>query len=130
MRFTAVGALALAAMLAACDGAPATVLRLENATDIPLAVHVDDAWVGTYPAGETRDVPIRDGAPYRIDVRSESGAILSALEVSLEDASMIAADRRSIQATTDTPCGMIRLTVGSAAEAPMPPSTSTPGACP
>lgn len=115
---------------AACAGAPEAHLRLENGTDIPLAVHVNDAWVGTYEAGRTVDVPIRAEAPWRIEALSDSGAVLSALDASADDAARVIDGTRSLSATSDTPCGMIRITVGDAAEEPMPAPTSSAGPCP
>jgi hypothetical protein len=131
IRRVLVTAALTAALVAACQSRPATHATLENATDIPLAVHVNDAWVGTYGAGATVVVPIPDGgAPYRIEARSASGAVLSSLDVTADDALRAQAGTRSLRATSDTPCGMIRLTFGDAAEEAMPASTSTPGACP
>ena len=117
--------------VAGCQGAPSAHVVLENATGIPLAAHVNGAWVGTYPAGATAEVPIRgaDG-PYRIEVRSDSGATLSSLDISVDDAVKAQAGTGSLRATTDTPCGMIRLTFGDAAVESMPVSTSEPGPCP
>lgn len=114
----------------ACQATPSAHVVLENATGIPLAAHVNGAWVGTYPAGATAEVPIPGAAPYRIDVRSKSGAALTALDISADDVMQVQAGRRSLRATADTPCGMIRLTFGDAAVELMPVSTSEPGPCP
>jgi hypothetical protein len=132
IRATLVAAiLATSAAIAGCQGAPAAHATLENRTDVPLAVHVNGGWVGTYPAGATAEVPIRDGgAPYRIEARSASGAVLSALDVTVDDAQRVRTGTRSLSATSDTPCGMIRLTFGDAAVQPMPVPTSAPGPCP
>jgi hypothetical protein len=128
----AVGVALLAALaLVGCQDAPSGHAVIENATDIPLAVHVNGTWVGTYPAGATAEVPIRIGAgPFRLEARSDSGATLSALEVTADDVAAVNAGTRSLQATSDTPCGMIRLTYGDAAVEPMPAATSAPGPCP
>ena len=123
--------LAASVAIAGCQGAPTAHARLENRTDVPLAVHINGGWVGTYPAGATAEVPIRDGgAPYRIEARSGSGAVLSALDVTADDAQRVRAGTRSLTATSDTPCGIVRLTFGGAAVEPMPVSTSSPGPCP
>ncbi len=131
-RAALVAVLVAASMaVASCQGAPAAHVVLENRTDIPLAVHVNGGWVGTYPAGATVEVPIRDGSPpYRIEARSGSGAVLSALDASVDDAQRVLAGTRSLSATSDMPCGIIRLTFGDAAVEPMPVPTSAPGECP
>lgn len=124
-------ALAVSVAIAGCLSAPAAHARLQNGTDVPLAVHVNGGWVGTYPAGATVEVPIRDGgAPYRIEARSGTGAVLSALDVTADDAQRVRTGTRSLSATSDTPCGMIRLTFGDAAVEPLPVPTSVPGPCP
>lgn len=133
MRVRALGvALGLAALLllAGCSRTVPQV-QLENGTGIPLAVHVNGSWLGTYPAGAVVDVPIgADGPPWSIDVKSGSGAVLGTLEISADDMQRADAGTRSLRATTDTPCGVFRLTFGDAAVEPMPVSTALPGPCP
>lgn len=114
-----------------CQDPPSGHAVVENATSIPLAVHVNGTWVGTYPAGATAEVPIRGGSgPFRLEARSDSGATLSALDITADDVIQVGAGTRSLRATSDTPCGMIRLTYGDAAVDPMPVATSEPGPCP
>ena len=124
-------ALITAVAVAGCQDAPSGHAVIENATDIPLAVHVNGTWVGTYPAGATAEVPIRTGdGPFLLEARSDSGATLSALDVTADDVMAVGDGTRSLRATSDTPCGMIRLTFGDAAVEPMPAATSEPGPCP
>jgi hypothetical protein len=125
--------LALLAALSLLAGCSRTLpqVQVENGTDIPLAVHVNGEWLGTYPAGAVADVAIRAaGPPWSIDVRSGSGATLTSLAISADDLQRVDAGTRSLQATADTPCGTIRLTFGDAAIEPLPFSTSPPGPCP
>lgn len=126
----AAAVLAASVAIAGCQAEPAAHVMLENDTDIPLAVHVNGGWLGTYPAGAVAEVPIRLAPPYRIEARSDSGAVLSALEVTTDDAQRVLAGARSLRATSDTPCGMIRLTFGDVAAEPMPAPKSAPGPCP
>lgn len=126
-------ALVLLAALSVLAGCSRTVpqVQVENGTDIPLAVHANSAWLGTYPAGAVADVPIgAAGPPWSIDVRSPSGATLTSLAISADDLQRVDAGTRSLQAVADTPCGTIRLTFGDAAIEPLPASTSPPGPCP
>lgn len=105
-------------------------VQVENGTDIPLAVHVNGEWLGTYPAGAVADVAIgAAGPPWSIDVRSASGAILATLGITAEDMQPADSGPGGLQATADTPCGTIRLTFGIAAIGPLPVSTSPRGPC-
>jgi hypothetical protein len=117
---------AVIAMVAAC-GAPGSgsAVRLENATTVPVAVHLNDAWVGTYPAGAIVDVPIGQAAlPIVIEARSPSGAVLASLTASESDI----ADARGVGEWV-LPCGAIRLSLSMADQEPIPTPAAL-AACP
>jgi hypothetical protein len=109
-------AAALIATVAACATAGSgPTVRLENATTIPVAVHLNDAWVGTYPAGAIVDVPIGQAAiPLVIEARSQSGAVLASLTAAESDI----ADARGV-AEWMLPCGAIRLSLSATDQEPI-----------
>lgn len=128
-----VAAAVLALTIAACDAipssTPAPVVHLQNQTDIPVAIHVNDAWVGTYPAGASTEVtiPVQE-REYRIEARSPSGTTLITL---LGPASMVNAAQAQEQvfdAWEDVPCGRIALSVGTPPDRPAPEAPTGP--CP
>lgn len=130
------GALLVGLALAACDVAvpPADRIALENRTDTPVAVHVNGGWVGTYPAGAVVNVPIRGhgGPPFRIEARSPSGAILSELTLSAQDAREVAEGRSSMSGGGAVPCGWIEWSYGTKVlegREPVAPQDPT-GPCP
>ena len=108
---------------------PADTIQLTNATTTAVAVHVNGGWAGTYPAGAVTDVPIvgHGGPPFTIEVRSPSGAILSSVTFSADDARGVAAGSGSMSTGGDVGCGWIEIrygnvqgTLGGAAEPPAP----------
>lgn len=130
------GALLVGLALAACavSVSPADRIALENRTDTPVAVHVNGGWVGTYPAGAVVNVPIRGhgGPPFRIEVRSPSGAILYELTLSAGDALAVAEGQSSMTTGSAVPCGWIELSYGITVlegREPVAPQSPT-GPCP
>jgi hypothetical protein len=79
--------IAVALLVAGCAGFtadPALRLGLDNATDRPVLVYVNDEWVGTFPAGTTRDditTGAHGGPPWRLEARTDKGIVLVAAEV-------------------------------------------------
>jgi hypothetical protein len=93
---------------------------LGNRTDIPVAVHVNGAWVGTYAPGALTEVAIggHGGPPYVVEVRSPTGNLLASITISAQEAQEAAAGEMSMGTTAGLPCGAIHLTYGSPAEMP------------
>lgn len=119
------------------SGGPADRIRLTNQTNIAVAVHVNGGWAGTYPPGAVADVPIRGhgGPPFRVEVRSPSGASLAELTISASDVTVVADGSTAMSTGSGVPCGWIELAygevpdqgpVGGGGVAPAPPT----GPCP
>ena len=130
-RLAAIVVFALA--IAACEALPteAPIVHLHNETNTPLAIHVNDAWVGTYPPGAASEipVPVQEGE-YRIVARSPSGTELLTL---LGTASMVDAAQAGdhvFDAWTDLRCGRITMSVGQPADIDRPPANPPVGTCP
>jgi predicted RNA methylase len=110
-------------------------VRVENATDIPVAVYVEDDWRGTDEPGSTLVVPLGAGSPpLTIEARSPSGATLATLEV---DAARLEALRQGdpdnvLTEEFGVPCGVIRIVVGEhpAGWAPAPAEAVAGEPCP
>lgn len=85
----ATGALLVAAMLGACGSAgPAATIGMVNATTIPVAVHVNGAWVGTFaPMTEHREIKVsgHGGPPWRIEFFGPDGEQMGDFDASLDD---------------------------------------------
>lgn len=114
----------LACVLAACAPAATTEMQLENLTDVPVAVHVDGAWVGTYPADTSRSVPVPGSAPHLVEIFTGSGARL--VEWGFGDADVAGGG----VSTTEVPCGVIRLSVGRVELPALAPRTEPGAPCP
>jgi hypothetical protein len=114
----------LACVLAACAPAASTEMQLENLTDVPVAVHVDGTWVGTYPADTSRSVPVPGPAPHLVEIFTGSGARL--VEWGFGDADVAGGG----VSTTEVPCGVIRLSVGRIELPAMDASAPRIGTCP
>ncbi len=88
----ALAAGALAGLVAGCAGFttdPALTLGLDNGTDRPVLLYVNDEWVGTFPVGAERDdITTSDhgGPPWRIEARTDAGVVLGSFEASGDDA--------------------------------------------
>jgi hypothetical protein len=114
----------IAWLFAACVPAASTEMQLENLTDVPIAVHVDGTWVGTYPADTTRSVPVPGTAPHLVEIFTASGARL--VEWGFSDADVSGGG----VATTEVPCGVIRLSVGRLELPALAPRVEPGAPCP
>ena len=83
---TAAGALLVAAAISACGSAgPAETIGMVNATTIPVAVHVNGTWVGTFPAwSEQREIVVtgHGGPPWHIEFFGPDGEVMGNLDAS------------------------------------------------
>ena len=72
------------------------------------------------------------GAPYEIETRSPTGAILGFVSVNASQAASLADGGPAVVTETGVPCGVIRLVVGDlpANEAPAPAASIAPGPLP
>lgn len=86
---TAAALTALAAVLSGCGAAgPAATIGMVNATTIPVAVHVNGAWVGTFPAwSERREIVVtgHGGPPWRVEFFGPDGERMGDLDASLDE---------------------------------------------
>lgn len=121
------GALVLAACALPADG---PTVRLENGTTVAVAVHVNERWVGTYPAGAVAEVPIGGHGvpPLRITALSPTGAVLVDYTATEDDVS----GSTGGGGEAVLPCGAIRLSVNvSVVElGPLHTPEGQPGPCP
>lgn len=117
--------LIVAGCLAQAPDGPAA--RLENGTTVPVAVYMNDSWVGTYPPGAEVDVPIgRAEIPVVIEARSPSGALLVSFTATADDIAGTAGGA----GMTVSSCGPIRLSVSQVELDPLPTPEVAPGPCP
>ena len=130
---------ALAALALATSGCARTAvaditITLDNLTDSPIGLYVNGEWVGTYPAGATTEQPLGDhgGAPYAVEARSDSGAVLAMVGVNEAQARALAQDGPAVAIEQGVPCGVVRIVVGELGpdEAPAPAASVPPGPCP
>jgi hypothetical protein len=131
----AVAVVLLVSMVACSRTAVSDItITLDNLTDTPVGLYVNDEWVGTYPAGATVQEPLGDhgGAPYVVEVRTPSGASLARAEVNEAQAASLTGGGMAIASEVGLPCGIIRLVIGDLAadEAPAPAESVPPGVCP
>jgi hypothetical protein len=134
-----IGTLAIALLLlvsmAACSRTAASdiTITLDNLTDTPVGLYINDEWVGTYPAGASVQEPLGDhgGAPYVVDVRTPAGTSLARANVNEAQAASITDGGPAVAAEVGLPCGVIRLVIGVLAEgeAPAPAESVAPGSC-
>jgi len=130
--------LAIALVVAGCvspRSAADVQLQLDNATDTPVGLYVDGTWIGTYPAGATTTLPLRQQGdpPYRIEARSPSGTVLAATEVNVPSLeSLEAGTGMPVGESVGLPCGVVTLLVGELApdQALSPAMSVPPGPCP
>lgn len=110
----AVVALALLALVGAgCGLVPGPRAHLKNLTDIPVAVHINGSWVGTYPPGAIAEVPIGGGdPPYAIEVLSPTGARLASIAVTSDVLTEAVEGTQSLGQDADVPCGTVAIWVG------------------
>jgi hypothetical protein len=91
-------------------GPPAQVI---NQTTEPIAIHVDERWVGTYAPGSTTRFPLGDGSPpIEIEARSGSGHALLGVDVTADDLAEIAAGG-GMSVGADLPCGHLEIQIGA-----------------
>ena len=107
-------------VLAGCGVLPASgpALRFDNQTNTPAAVHVNGAWVGTYPQGASVDVSLagRGQPPYEVTVHWPSGAVALQLDVTAAD--IRAAASAGMSTSAELPCGTIQLSFGLSGQPP------------
>ena len=132
MRLVALVGVVLAGLvLASCSGPPpGPTITLSNRTDIPIAVHVNSVWVGTYGPGAEAPAPLGvvAGPPYRIDFKSPTGAVLMSWEIAEP---LVDPLTESSVARVDLPCGTIEAWEGLAPTQPRPEPVFPPaGPCP
>ena len=76
----------LAAVLSGCGAAgPTETIGMVNATTIPVAVHVNGTWVGTFPAwSEHREIVIggHGGPPWKVEFFGPDGEVMGDLDIS------------------------------------------------
>jgi hypothetical protein len=128
-------AVALLVSMAACSRTAASdiTITLDNLTDTPVGLYVNDEWVGTYPAGASVQEPLGDhgGAPYVVDVRTPAGTSLARANVNEAQAASMAEGGAAVAVEQGLPCGIVRLVIGELAEdeAPAPAERVAPGPC-
>ncbi|HYH92226.1 MAG TPA: hypothetical protein VD763_03620 [Candidatus Saccharimonadales bacterium] len=125
------GVLAFAAFaLGACGAVPGPQLHIDNQTDVAVAIHVNDTWVGTYPAGARTAIrlPEQTGA-YDVEARSPSGAVLTSLIGSAAMVEAADAGEQALSAWNEVPCGVVALAIGPVAP-PVPAPDQRPEPCP
>lgn len=127
-------ALALATSGCARTAVADITITLDNLTDTPIGLYVNGDWVGTYPAGAAAEQPLGDhgGAPYAVEARSDSGAVLAMVGVNEAQARALAEDGPAVAIEQGVPCGIVRIVVGELGpdEAPAPAASISPGPCP
>lgn len=90
---------------------------LQNDTDVAVGVYLNEAWVGTYPAGATATIPLvgHRGPPFAVSVRTAAGEGLLEETISAEDMRRAREEGfgwSSGSSGSSQPCGSIRLTFG------------------
>lgn len=110
------------ALLAGCAGFtadPALRLGLDNASDRPVLVYVNDEWVGTFAAGIVKDdiaTGAHGGPPWRLEARTDVGVVLVAAELTGTPPAGEGAG-----AAAETTCGDIALWAGDTRPDVVPP---------
>jgi len=123
----------IALALAGCSSLPGSgpVVRFDNQTNTPMALHVKGTWVGTYAPGATANVLLaaHGQPPYVVTVQSPGGETLLELEFTAEDIARIA-DGTGAAATTALPCGTVQLSFGPSLQTPPAIAFAQLPACP
>ena len=129
-----VAALAIGTSGCARMGVGDIPVTLDNLTDIPVGLYVNGDWVGTYPAGAstTQTLGAHGGAPYDVEARSDSGAVLAEVAVNEPQAVTLTGGGMPIGVEQGVPCGVIRIVVGipDPDVAPAPGEAVPSGPCP
>lgn len=128
----------LAVLFAACSNPepPGSVqLTVENLTDTPLGVYVDDEWVGTDEPGATivTTLPPTDAESYRVETRTPSGAVIAAFDAPAGAVQALREGRGGpLGEEVGVPCGVVRILIGDLepAEGLAPAEAVEPGPCP
>lgn len=109
-------------------------ITLDNLTDTPVGLYVNGDWVGTYSAGASTTQTLGDhgGAPYDVEVRTESGAVLAEVAVNEAQAASLTGGAMPIGVEQGVPCGIVRIVIGvpDADVVPAPGEAVAPGPCP
>ncbi len=91
-------------------------------------------WIGTYPAGASREVLLRGpfDPPLDLELRSPSDAVLLELGVNNGQIEQATAGGHATGDSVGLPCGVLSVVVGTlrANEVPAPPPSVAPGPCP
>jgi len=139
MRRAVISLLLLVAFAAATSGCARMAvgdipITLDNLTDTPVGLYVNGDWVGTYPAGAstTQTLGGHGGAPYDVEVRSASGAVLAEMAVNEPQAASLTGGAMPIGVEQGVPCGVVRIVVGvpDPGAVPAPAQAVPPGPCP
>lgn len=125
----------LVVTLAACQPSAGlgSTIALENRTSTPVAVEINGTWAGTYPAGAVANVPIagHGSPPYRVEVRSPSGTLLSELTIQESDVQQVAQASTNLSVGNAVACGWIQLSYGvRVAPSAGVPAQDPTGPCP
>lgn len=133
-RIVALVALVLATSGCARTAVADITITLDNLTSTPIGLYVNEEWVGTYPAGATTEQPLGDhgGAPYAVEARSTSGAVLATVHVNEAQAQTLAQAGQAVAVEQGVPCGVVRIVVGRLGPdaVPAPAASVPPGPCP
>lgn len=128
--------IALLSSLTACAtvaiGPGADRVHLQNATSVAVGVYLNDAWVGTYPAGATGTIALAGhrGPPFAVSIRTAAGERLLEESISAEDLRRAREEALGWSSATGQACGSIRLTFGNVEPAEHDVPDIEPGPCP
>ncbi len=127
-------ALALSAVACAPleSGPGADRVHLDNATDIAVGIYLNDAWVGTYPAGASATVALagHGGPPFVVSVRTAAGTVLHEETISADDMRRARTEGFGWFSALGPPCGTTRLAFGAVELDPLEAQEVEPGPCP
>lgn len=113
-------------------GPGADRVQLENETDVPIGVYLNEAWVGTYPAGATATIALvgHRGPPFAVSIRTAVGESLLEESISAEDMRRAREEGFGWSSAPSQPCGSIRLTFGDVEHLEEDDPGIEPGPCP
>ena len=92
-------------------------VHIDNQTEDPVAVYVNGAWLGTYPAGASTSAPIggHGGPPYTVVSEDPRGAVITSTQLAAGDAAAVASGSRLVEASTAVGCGYVRVVIATRA---------------
>ena len=130
--------LLLVGLIGGCTNPPppgSVDLRVDNLTDTPLGVYVNDEWVGTDEPGATITATLEpaDAGGYRIETRTPSGAVVAAFDAPSGAVQALREGRGGpLGEEVGVPCGVVRILIGTLEpdEALAPARSVEPGPCP